>query len=87
MGFPPMFKHRLEADATTKFSPPLAVRRSHLTQKLKFIEAFARAFRHRTQRIFRNMDRQTCFFAQKFIETTQERAAARQHQSAIDQIG
>src|ERR1700736_4568221 len=47
---------------------PLAVGRGHLTQKFNFIEAFACSFRHRAQRILRNMDRQTCFLAQKFVE-------------------
>src|SRR5438270_718543 len=46
-------------------SAPLAICRSHLTQKFKFIETFARSFRHGAQRICRNMDRQTSFLAQK----------------------
>jgi hypothetical protein len=50
---------------------PLPIGRCNLAQKFKFIEAFARSFRDRAQRIFRNMDRQTSFLAQKFIETAQ----------------
>src|SRR5205814_6763915 len=74
MGFQPMFKHRLEADATCL--PPLAVRRGHLTQEFKFIEAFAGPFSHCAERIFSNMDRQTCFLAQKLVKAPQQRAAA-----------
>src|SRR5439155_10718409 len=37
---------------------PSSLRRSHLTQKLEFTEASAGSFRHRTERIFCNMDRQ-----------------------------
>ena len=59
-----------------KWSAPLAICRSHLTQKFKFIQTFARSFGHGAERIFRNMDRQTSLLAQKFIETAQERAAA-----------
>ena len=54
-----------------KSLPPLAVRRSHLTQKLKFIETFAGPFSDRAERIFRYMDRQTCLFAQKLVEAAQ----------------
>jgi hypothetical protein len=57
-----------------------------LTQKFKFIEAFARSFRHGAQRIFSHMDRQTGFLAQKFIEAALERAAARQNQATIDMV-
>src|SRR6267378_3365708 len=70
-----------------KWSAPLAICRSHLTQKFKFIQTFARSFGHGAQRIFRNMDRQTGLLAQKFIETAQERAAACQNQTAIHQVG
>src|SRR5439155_20855855 len=48
--------------------PPLAICRGHLTQKFKFIEAFASPFRHRTERIFSDMDRQTCFLAQELVK-------------------
>src|SRR5205085_12366833 len=70
-----------------KWSAPLANCRSHLTQKFKFIQTFARSFGHGTERICRNMDRQTSLLAQKFIETAQERAAACQNQTAIHQVG
>src|SRR5260370_36920781 len=73
--------------AIPKSPPPLAVRRGDLTQKLEFIEAFACSFRHRAERIFSNMDRQTRLFAQKLVETAQQRAAAREHKSSIDKIG
>jgi hypothetical protein len=66
---------------------PLPIGRCNLAQKFKFIEAFACSFRDRTQGIFRNMDRQTSFLAQKFIEPAQKRATTRQHQAAINQIG
>ena len=58
------------------FLPPLAVCRGHLTQEFKFIEAFASPFRHCAERIFSNMDRQTCFLAQKLVKAPQQRAAA-----------
>jgi hypothetical protein len=86
MGFQRMFKHRLEADATSGLLPPLPIGRCNLAQKFKFIEAFACSFRDRAQRIFGNMDRQTSFLAQKFIETAQKRAATSQDQPAVDQI-
>src|SRR5437588_6999605 len=70
-----------------KWSAPLAICRSHLTQKFKFIQTFASSFGYGTERIFRNMDRQTSLLAQKFIETAQERAAACQNQTAIHQVG
>ena len=73
--------------ANPQSSPPLAIRRGDLTQKLEFIEAFACSFRHRAERIFSNMDRQTRLFAQKLVETAQQRAAACEHQSSIDKIG
>src|SRR5260370_910441 len=66
--------------------PPLAICRSHLTQKFKFIEAFASSLRYRAERIFRNMDRQTCFLAQKLVEPTEQCAAACQHEATIDQV-
>jgi hypothetical protein len=67
-------------------SPPRPIGRGNLTQKFKFIEAFTRPFGHGTERVFRNMDRQTGLFAQKLIESTEEGAAAGQHQPAIDQV-
>src|ERR1700694_3087999 len=63
-------------------STPWPICSGHLTQKFKFIEAFARSFGYRTERIFRNMDRQTGFLAQKFIESAQERAATREDQAS-----
>jgi Uri superfamily endonuclease len=66
---------------------PLPIGRCNLAQKFKFIEAFACSFRDRAQRIFRNMDRQTSFLAQKFIETAQKRATTGQDEPAIDQVG
>src|SRR5690349_6734887 len=66
---------------------PLPIGRCNLAQKFKFIEAFACSFRDRAEGIFRNMDRQTSFLAQKFIEPTQKRATTSQHQAAINQIG
>jgi hypothetical protein len=57
------------------FLPPLAVCRGHLTQEFKFIEAFAGPFRHCTERIFSNMDRQTSFLAQKLVKAPQQRTA------------
>src|SRR5213592_4372630 len=68
-------------------SAPLAICRSHLTQKFKFIQTFARSFGHGAERIFRNMDRQTSLLAQKFVEPTQERPPACQNQTAIHQVG
>src|SRR5207253_7215146 len=56
--------------------PPLAICRGHLTQKFKFIEAFASPLGHRAKWIFSNMDRQTCFLAQKLIKAPQQCASA-----------
>ncbi len=50
---------------------PLAIRRGDLTQKLKFIEAFACPLRHCAEWIFSYVDRQPCFLAQKFVEAAQ----------------
>jgi len=36
---------------------PISIRGGHLTQKFKFIEAFAGSFRDRAERIFGNVDR------------------------------
>jgi hypothetical protein len=55
-----------------------------LAQKFKFIEALACPFRHRAQGIFRNVDRQPGFLAQKFIEAAQQCAATCEHQSTIN---
>src|SRR5262249_42299114 len=74
------------ADNSQLCLPPLAICRGHLTQKFKFIEAFARPLRHCAERIFSNMDRQTCFLAQKLVETAQQCAAACQHEASIDQV-
>ena len=57
-----------------------------MTQKFKFIEALARPFRYGAERIFRNMDRQTGLFAQKLVESAQERAATGEDEPAIDEI-
>jgi hypothetical protein len=59
------------SDRSSKLLAPLAICRSHLTQKFKFIQTFARAFGHGTERIFRDMDRQASLLAQKFIEPAQ----------------
>src|SRR5207244_12727413 len=65
---------------------PVAIARGHLTQKFKFIEAFAGSFRDGAQGIFGHVDRETSLFAQKFVEAAEERAAAGKHQTAIHQI-
>src|SRR6266446_8899416 len=66
---------------------PLAIGRGDLAEKLNLVQTFARAFRDRAKRIFRNVHRQARLFTQQAIEPAQERAAAREHQAAIDQIG
>src|SRR5205807_3072662 len=76
---------KLEIRNSKLMSAPLAICRSHLTQKFKFIQTFARAFGHRAQRIFGNMDRQTSLLAQKFIEPAQQRAATGQNQTTVHQ--
>src|SRR5438034_11648912 len=62
-----------------KSLPPLAICRGHLTQKFKFIEAFASPLRHRAKWIFSNVDRQTCFLTQKLVKAPQQRTSASQH--------
>src|SRR5207247_9196983 len=68
------------------FLPPLTICRGHLTQKFKFIEAFAGPLCHCAERIFSNMDRQTRFLAQKLVEPSQQRSSACQHEPSIDKV-
>src|SRR2546425_1001227 len=79
-------RSEVERPRNPELLPPLAICRSHLTQKFKFIEAFASPLRNRAERIFSNMDRQTCFLAQKLVEPPEQCAAACQHEPTIDQV-
>jgi hypothetical protein len=67
--------------------PPLTVSRRNLAEEFELVQAFACSLRDSAQGIFRNMNRQSGLLAQQAIEPAQERAPARQHQPAVDQVG
>src|ERR1044071_395595 len=64
--------------------PPLTVGGCDLSQKFDFVQTFAGPFSDRAQRIFRHVHRQSSLFAQKTIETAQQRTSTREHETAVD---
>jgi hypothetical protein len=76
-----------QSENCNRLLPPLAVGSCDLPQKFDFVQTFARPFSDRAQRIFGNVHWQPGFFAQEAIETTEQSASAREHETAIDKVG
>src|ERR1051325_1411182 len=62
-------------------------RDGHLLEQVQLVEHLAGSQRHAGERILALRDRQVRFLAQEMIEAAQQRAAAREHDALVHDVG
>src|SRR5713101_4950384 len=65
---------------------PASLRYQHLLEGIEVLNAFARAEHDRLQRIFGQMDRHPCLFAQPLIEAAQQSTTAGERDTAVHDV-